>query len=128
MLFWKFVLRTRPKLEDLLQWNTSNVKSFQYKVLNNLLYLNRTLIIFGKSSLSSLCLFCKNAVKTIFNLFYECNITRKFWKSLIFFFDKYLNLLYPTPQTGFWVIPCKLNKGSPSDPLRFCGNFVHLFQ
>ena len=56
------------------------VRSFQYKVLNNVLYLNKNLFIFGKSS-STLCSFCKSDDKTILYLFYECDITKELWKS-----------------------------------------------
>ena len=62
------------------------VRSFQYKVLNNVLYLNKKLFIFGRSS-SPLCSFFKNFDKTIFHLFYEC--------------DKSLNLSFLSPQTAF---------------------------
>ena len=41
-----------------------NVRSFQYKILNNFLYLNKNLLIFRKSP-SSLRSFCKQADETI---------------------------------------------------------------
>ena len=47
-----------------------NVRSFQYNVLNNVLYLNKKAFIFGKSP-SSLCSFCKQIDETIPHLFYE---------------------------------------------------------
>ena len=76
------------------------VSLFQYKVLYNVLYLNKKLFIIGKSS-SPLCLFCKNDNETILHLFYECDLTKALWKSLISFFDKSLNLPYLLPQTAF---------------------------
>ena len=57
------------------------VRSFQYKVLNNVPYMNKKPIVFGASS-SPLRSLCENAAKTILHLFYECNITKKLWKSL----------------------------------------------
>ena len=57
------------------------VRSFQYKVLNNVPYMNKKPIVFGASS-PPLRSFCENAAKTILHLFYECNITKKLWKSL----------------------------------------------
>ena len=75
-------------------------RSFQYKLLNNVLYLNKKVFIFGKSS-SPLCSFCKNVDETILHLFYECDITKALWKSLISFFDKFLNLPFLSPQTAF---------------------------
>ena len=53
-----------------------NVRSFQYKVLNNVLYLNKKMFFFGKSP-SSLCSFCKQADQTILHLSYECNIMKE---------------------------------------------------
>ena len=58
------------------------VRSFQYKFLNNALYLNKSVLLFGKSS-SSLCLHYKNDDETILHLFYECDITNALWKSVI---------------------------------------------
>ena len=88
-LFWKFVWRARSKLKGhlLLQKVSLDcyVRSFQYKVLNNVLYLNKKLLIFGKSS-SRLCSFCKNAYETILHLFYKCDIIKKLWKCLMFKF------------------------------------------
>ena len=77
-----------------------NVRSFQYKVLNNVLYLNKKLFIFGKSS-SSLCSFCKNADETISHLFYECNITKELWNRLDLFFNDCFHLPQLLPQTAF---------------------------
>ena len=51
----------------------------------------KKLFIFGKSP-SLPCSFCKNADETMHHLFFECNIIRELWKSLICFFDKCLNL------------------------------------
>ena len=48
-----------------------------------------------------LCSFYKNAHETIPHLFYECNITKELWKSLISLFDKRLHLSHLTPQTAF---------------------------
>ena len=85
----------------LLSWKVSLdccVRSFQYKVLN-VFYLNKKLFIFGK--FSSICSFCKNVDVTILHLFYECNMTKALWKSLLSFFDKYLNFSFLSPQTAF---------------------------
>ena len=52
------------------------VRSFQYKVLNNVFYLNKKRLIFGKSS-SSLCSLLKDAYKAMLHLLYECNFTKE---------------------------------------------------
>ena len=62
--------------------------------------MNKNLFIFGKSS-SPLCSFCKNVDETTLHLFYECDITKESWKSLISFFDKCSNLPCLSPQTAF---------------------------
>ena len=73
----------------------------QYKVLNNVFYLNKTIFIFGKSS-SPLSLFLKNADETILHLFYTRNITKELRKSLIYIFDTCLNLPYLSPLAAFF--------------------------
>ena len=78
-----------------------NVRSFQYKVLNNVRYLNKRLFIFGKSP-SSLCSFCKQANETILHLFYECNITKELWNRLDLFFNDCFHLPQLLPQTVFF--------------------------
>ena len=59
---------------------TINTKhcSFQYKTLNNLLYLNKILFKFDKVN-SPLCSFCKSAEETIIHLCSEC-----LWAQYIF--------------------------------------------
>ena len=89
-LYWKKIyLFPRKVLLDCY------VKSFQYKELNNILYF-----IFGRSS-SPLFSFCKNVDETILHLFYECDITKALWKSLIYFFDLSLNLPFLLTQAAF---------------------------
>ena len=56
---------------------------------------------FWKVMFSSICSFCKNVDVTILHLFYECNITKALWKSLLSFFDKNLNFSFLSPQTAF---------------------------
>ena len=73
-----------------------NVRSFQYKVLNNVLYLNKKLFIFGKTC-SSLCSFCKQADETILHLFYEC-----IWNRLGLFFNYYFHLPQLLPPIVFF--------------------------
>ena len=78
-----------------------NVRSFQYKVLNNILYLNKKLFIFGKSP-SSLCSYCKEADETVLHLFSECHVTKELWKRLNLFFNGSLCLPELLPQTAFF--------------------------
>ena len=94
-LYWKKIyLLSRKVLLDCY------VRSFQYKELNNIFYLNKKLFIFGRSS-SPPFSFCKNVDETILHLFYECDITKALWENFISFFDKSLNLPFLSPQTAF---------------------------
>ena len=72
-----------------LEWNTiymlplivtkdSRLRLFQYKLLNNVLYLNKMLLRFGKID-SSLCFFCKMTDETPVHLFYNCTKTKLVW-------------------------------------------------
>ena len=52
--------------------------SFQYKILNNVLYLNKKLFTFQKW-MSLYCPFCKLSDETVLYLFYKCNIILNLW-------------------------------------------------
>ena len=79
-----------------------NVRSFQYKVLNNILYLNKKLFIFGKSP-PYFCSLCKQTDETILlHLFYECNITKELWNILDLFFNDCFHIPQLLPQTAFF--------------------------
>ena len=54
---------------------------FQYKILNNILYLNKKLYQFGKSQ-TSLCSFCSTYDEDPPHLFAECPETLALWASL----------------------------------------------
>ena len=75
-------------------------RSFQYKILNNVLYLNKKLFKFRKS-MSPLCPFCKLSNETVLHLFYECNITLNLWNELVLFFENEFTLFDLTPQAAF---------------------------
>ena len=98
-LIWKdiYLLPRKATLD-------SNIRSFQYKILNNVLYLNKKLFLFGKVS-SPLCSFCKQDDETILHLFYECNFTKELWNRLNEFFNVSLQLPHLSPQTAFFGFP-----------------------
>ena len=50
----------------------TRLQVFQYKILNNVLYLNKMLFRFGKID-SPLCSFCKMIDETPLHLFYNCS-------------------------------------------------------
>ena len=67
---------------------TLNTKypSFQCQILNNALYLNKTLFKFGKVK-SPLYLFCKSVEETIIHLFSECLYAQYIWNQAQIFSD-----------------------------------------
>ena len=52
----------------------SRLRIFQCKLLNNVLYLNKILAMFGKIDLP-VCFFCKMVDETPLHLFYNCTKT-----------------------------------------------------
>ena len=71
----------------------SSLRSFQYKILNNILYLNEKLFKF-KIVDSPLCSLCETENESMLHLFCECAVTSnlleqfKLWLSDIFLFGK----------------------------------------
>ena len=59
----------------------SSLRSFQYKILNNILYLNERLYKFNivDSPLCSLCGACNKSIK---RLFCACTVTQRLWQQL----------------------------------------------
>ena len=58
----------------------SYTKSFQYKILNNTLLLNKKLFTM-KLADSPLCSLCKNHDETPIHLFCDCEVTVNLWKT-----------------------------------------------
>ena len=56
----------------------SSLRIFQYKILNNILYLNNQLFKMQKVE-SPLCSLCHNMNETVVHLFSECYITQGIW-------------------------------------------------
>ena len=60
------------------------VPSFQYKVLNYILYTNDLLLKIGYVS-SPNCTFCKENRETVHHILFECSFSRRFWSMVSFF-------------------------------------------
>ena len=75
------------------------MRSFQYKILNNIIYLNKKLHIFGIKS-SPLCSFCNWYDENPFHIFYECDRVKLLWSDLVQCFQNTLILATLTPQTA----------------------------
>ena len=72
--------------------NNTYMRPFQYKILNNVLFLNKKLHTFGIKP-SPLCSFCNLYNKTSY-MFYECDRVKWFWSDLVQCFQN--NLILPT--------------------------------
>ena len=78
----------------------SRLQVFQYKLLNNVLCLNKKLFRLGKID-SPVCSFCKMIEKTPINLFYNCIKTKLLWDQLKeFISNETLSFPSLTPQNG----------------------------
>ena len=58
---------------------------FHYKILNNMLYLNKNRFQFGPTQ-SSLCSFRHNEVETTLHAFHKSSVTKTLWNQLVLFF------------------------------------------
>ena len=82
----------------------TNLRIFQYKVLNNVLYLNEKLFKFKIVS-SPLCPFCNSENETPRHLFYSCNQTISLWSKLQELLNSEIVLPQNTPQSAFFGFP-----------------------
>ena len=96
-------LTSKSKIYFLIRNTTLNTKAcmFQYKVLHNILYVNKMFFKFGKAT-TSRCSFCKLHDETIMHLFYNCLIGKRFWNQLKSMLSN--NLIFPisTPQSAIF--------------------------
>ena len=74
--------------------------SFQYKILEDVLYLNKKLVAFRKST-SPLCPFFQLFDETVPHLFYGCDIVQNLWNELDLFFENDFILFDLTRQVAF---------------------------
>ena len=83
-------------LPHLTTYNTY-LRSFQYKILHNILFLNKKLYLFGITK-SPLCSYCNTYDETPIHLFCECNYTKYLWLQLNRHFRSGLTFPVLTPQ------------------------------
>ena len=69
--------------------NEPYLRSFQYKVLNLILYTNELLCKIGYASNPN-CSFCHHTIETISHIFFDCSFSTSFWNEVC---DKILNKL-----------------------------------
>ena len=80
---------------------------FQYKCLNNILYLNNVLYKMNLTE-SPLCSYCNQHNETIHHLFLECNHTKSLWHEVQLFFNPLISLPHLSIQSaivGFFEVP-----------------------
>ena len=82
----------------------TNLRVFQYKILNNVLYLNEKLFKFKIVS-SPLCSFCNLANETPIHLFYSWNRTNSLWSKLQRLLNSEILLPQNKPQSAFFGFP-----------------------
>ena len=70
---------------------------FQYKILNNILYLNNRLHKFGFVE-SPLCCLCNREPESILHLCCNCQETQKLWKSVQHWCKNHISLPHLTPK------------------------------
>ena len=75
-----------------------NLRIFQYKILNNVLYLNEKLFRFKKIS-CPFCSFCQSENETPIHLFHGCIKTDLLWYKLKKFLKPKIDLPVNTPQS-----------------------------
>ena len=85
-------------LPHLTTYNTY-LRFFQYKILHNILFLNKKLHLFGITN-SPLCSYCNTYDETLIHLFCDCNSTKYLWLQLNRHFLSDLTFPVLTPQTA----------------------------
>ena len=84
-------------LPCLATYNTY-MRSFKYKLLNRVLFLNKKLHTFGTKS-PALCSLCNLCDETPLYIFHECDHIKCVWSDLVQYFQNSLVLPTLTPQT-----------------------------
>ena len=77
------------------------LRSFQYKILNNILYVKEKLFVFGLSTTSS-CSLCNCFGENITHLLCDYTITQCLWKKLQLQLKDNITLLPLTPQSAIF--------------------------
>ena len=76
----------------------TTLRSFQYKILNNVLFLNKKLYTFGITN-TALCSFCNTLEETPIHIFFDCVHVKCLWERLRMKFPNDFILSSFTPQT-----------------------------
>ena len=89
----------------------SYVKTFQYKVLNFILYTNVKLHEIGYFA-DDKCTYCKSESETLIHFFFNCVYSKLFWKDFEFYYysvsNKLLHLSLQDVLIGIIAVQCPL--------------------
>ena len=77
----------------------TTLRSFQYKILNNVLFLNKKLYTFGITN-NALYSFCNTLEETPIHIFFDCVYVKCLWERLRMKFQNDFILPSLTPQTA----------------------------
>ena len=97
---WKKIYLSRRKVS-----NDINLSMFQYKILNNILYLNKQLFIFNKKY-TKLCSYCELQDKTINHIFVECKFSIKLWSDFRHYCQRSYVIPILNPKSATFGCPC----------------------
>ena len=102
------------------------MRSFQYKILNNILYPNKKLHTFGIKS-SPLSSFCNLYDETPFRIFYESERVKFLWSDLVQCFQNTLILPTLTLQTAVLEILDSVSNNSFFETIKYLSITFYLF-
>ena len=80
---------------------------FQYRILNNIIFLNENLFQFGLSD-TNLCSYCRNSPENLMHLYTTCPITMQLWVDLKQALNPFYEIDDLQPQSvllGFYATP-----------------------
>ena len=77
----------------------TNLRMFQYKLLNNVLDLNKMLFRFRKVD-SPLCSYCSEEEETLLHLFHSCLKSKQLWNKLRQYFSQFIYIPHSLPQSS----------------------------
>ena len=93
---WKLIYRI-PHIATL----ETKIRIFQYKLLNNVLYLNKKLFQFGIISQSK-CSFCELYDEIPLHIFYKCTYVQSLWNQLRLYLSGKVVLPALNPQSAIF--------------------------
>ena len=77
------------------------MRCFQYKILNNVLFLNKHLAAWGLAD-STLCSFCNIENETTTHIFAGCEVTQSLWSDFKVFLENKIELPPLDSQSGIF--------------------------